>query len=949
MAIKKLTFLICSIVSVFIFQAQSIGQTQTFSTGSAIIDMGSASPTVQNSLKPYGLVYALLKNKHVPVSYVVNAAKVKDGIDFVYSGKNYKGGTFIVSSDYISSDVTTLLNSWANQGVIIDYTTSDLTVNVTYKINFVPKWAMDRTNGSIAVSFLNAAGIPASAYNFKNPSQLDGCDDIFVLPHADPTWDSHSKLYFWNKNNKGSIWAGCHAVSVLENISTGVTGDGTPTNAKMNFLSTNGLLSFFDHNITATPFSNLLPGDPVAQYINKTDNAQLNGSETVYLPKPGSAWNTGAKIITSSPGQVDVPSLSPGIAVENIYGRAYDESTRGYVAYQAAHNIGGTGSDQIAAQRIFFNFSLFALHDKVPPIIDASLSGQLLLTAGVASAPFTATVTGTGTGFTYQWRASVAGTFSAATSASTTFTPSNSITSSTPCIITCVVTESCGRISFDSKKVTVIPPSPTLDLPVVDIIKSIADGCASAAITFNVFTNNADPNAGTRTLLSVTGLGNGTVLTSTNGDITFTPLADFKGVTTGKYQITNGLITSNVNNGAISITVGIAALSPVLTDDGVTALVDNVTVINVLGNDKNNTAASANVHDSLYIRDIPTKPTKGYVYINANGTLSYVSNSTKPTGTDNFQYLACKTTGYCAVGTVSVTLVTNSCAAGQYKNTSDSTIGSLTATDPSIDAYIQTGGSANTNFNGTTFLINGFSNSQRRPVIKFDLSSIPITARITSANISLTFASTFSPTVGVNPFPATIYAVTQLWIETEVTWNSYATATLWTTAGGDFTVAGSDPTFPNTFTDGVIYPAGTVIASNAITSLVQSWVITPSGNLGMIFFPNSSPTTLFPSFHSRSGATSADRPKINIFYKTPPSCLTIPTTYLPIIYPDATTTSSTASVTISPLSNDVNYYGNTNSLVSFTTPANGTASISGNQIIYAPNGSFVGIDADIYC
>jgi len=94
---------------------------------------------------------------------------VKDGIDFSYGVKSYKGGTYVISAEFLSPDVKTLLNSWAAQGVIIDYTNSDLTVNVTYKISFAPKWVMDKTNGNIAVTYLNTAGIPASAYSLKNP------------------------------------------------------------------------------------------------------------------------------------------------------------------------------------------------------------------------------------------------------------------------------------------------------------------------------------------------------------------------------------------------------------------------------------------------------------------------------------------------------------------------------------------------------------------------------------------------------------------------------------------------------------------------------------------------------------------------------------------------------------------------------------------------------------
>jgi hypothetical protein len=172
---KKLTALLCTVVCVCVFQFGVFGQSTTFTKGSAIIDMGSSSPTVSNSLKPYGLVYSLLKNYNVPVNCAVNNTKVKDGIDFVYNGKSFKGGTFIISGDYITSQVQTVLNSWAAQGVLIDYVTEgagNLTVNVTYKLDFVPRWIMDKANGSIGVGFLNAAGIPSSAYSFKQPSQL---------------------------------------------------------------------------------------------------------------------------------------------------------------------------------------------------------------------------------------------------------------------------------------------------------------------------------------------------------------------------------------------------------------------------------------------------------------------------------------------------------------------------------------------------------------------------------------------------------------------------------------------------------------------------------------------------------------------------------------------------------------------------------------------------------
>ena len=161
---------VVSVVAFLCFQLIGISaysQSTTFKSGSAIIDMGAASPTVANSLKPYGLIYSLLNDSNIPVYGVIGQTKVKDGIDFTYNGKSYRGGTYIVPAEFRSTAVNAVLSSWAGQGVVIDYATTDFVVNVTYKMTFAPKWAMDKTNGSVAVAYLTAAGIPASAYSFK--------------------------------------------------------------------------------------------------------------------------------------------------------------------------------------------------------------------------------------------------------------------------------------------------------------------------------------------------------------------------------------------------------------------------------------------------------------------------------------------------------------------------------------------------------------------------------------------------------------------------------------------------------------------------------------------------------------------------------------------------------------------------------------------------------------
>lgn len=108
-----------SILSFFLLTYQTFAQTtETLSSGAFIINMGVTPPTVNNSLKPYGLVYAMLKNFSGPVKWVINPTKPKDGTDFTYNGVQYKAGTFIIPAESRTAVVNSLIASWQSQGVV---------------------------------------------------------------------------------------------------------------------------------------------------------------------------------------------------------------------------------------------------------------------------------------------------------------------------------------------------------------------------------------------------------------------------------------------------------------------------------------------------------------------------------------------------------------------------------------------------------------------------------------------------------------------------------------------------------------------------------------------------------------------------------------------------------------------------------------------------------------
>ena len=54
--------------------------------------MGITPQTYANGLKPYGLIYDLMINYKVPIKWVIEPTKSKDGTDFTYGATSYKGG-----------------------------------------------------------------------------------------------------------------------------------------------------------------------------------------------------------------------------------------------------------------------------------------------------------------------------------------------------------------------------------------------------------------------------------------------------------------------------------------------------------------------------------------------------------------------------------------------------------------------------------------------------------------------------------------------------------------------------------------------------------------------------------------------------------------------------------------------------------------------------------------
>jgi uncharacterized membrane protein len=466
------------LMCIFIGSVHLNAATETISTGSFIINMGVTPQTISNGIKPYGLLYDLLQNYHVPVKWVINGAKGKDGIDFTYNGVDYKGGTFIIQAEYRSASVNARIAFWQGLGVVGVTTAAPISVPVALTITTPPNWTLDQQNGSIAENYIKNAGIPLTAYSFKDPADLDCCDNVFAMPHADPEWSTHSRLYSWNKDCLGAIWAACHAVSALENLY-----DPLDTATQMNFLSIkipknpkpspyaeNSLLIWTDHNDGSTPYTYSYHTDPIMQFMGTLDDATTNGSEQIYMPVLTGSWRPSTKLAVIDPTQADVPLKSPGPAAVVAYGQGFGDNARGKVMYEAGHNHNGNKPENVAAERAFLNFSFFASLDKAPLVsiispTDTFKSAHLYNVNATVSSPITSLP------YSYMWSTmSCGGSFGDPTAPTTTFTPAN-VLDTTPCILRLVVVDGCGRTTFMDKMIVIIP-----GIPKIGLAKKITSG-----------------------------------------------------------------------------------------------------------------------------------------------------------------------------------------------------------------------------------------------------------------------------------------------------------------------------------------------------------------------------------------------------------------------------------------------------------------------------------------
>ena len=149
------TAVLISLVFYFNFSKnnKAIAGTETLPTGSFIINMGITPQTYNNGLKPYGMLFDLLVNYSVPVKWVIEPTKTKDGTDFSFNAINYKGGPFIIPAEYINTTISNRITYWQSQGVQGVYTTSSISVPVYTTLTAFSKSIIDNEGGRDGIMF----------------------------------------------------------------------------------------------------------------------------------------------------------------------------------------------------------------------------------------------------------------------------------------------------------------------------------------------------------------------------------------------------------------------------------------------------------------------------------------------------------------------------------------------------------------------------------------------------------------------------------------------------------------------------------------------------------------------------------------------------------------------------------------------------------------------------
>ncbi len=458
---------------------------------------------------------------------------------------------------------------------------------------------------------------------------------------------------------------------------------------------------------------------------------------------------------------------------------------------------------------------------------------------------------------------------------------------------TIIYTISDGNGGFSTATVTVTVGAQN-DPPVA--LDDAATTNEDTPVTIAVLGNDSDLDGNPLTVVSATA-PNGTVTINPDGTVTYTPNANFNGVDTITYTISDG----NGGFATATITVVVAPVNdaPVAANDTATTPEDAPVTVAVLANDSDVDG------DPLTVTSASTPD--GQVVINPDGTITFTPNP-------NFN------------GTTTVTYVISDGNGGTATATLTLTVAAVN------DVPVANPSTATTN-EDTPVVLPVLANDS-------DLDGDPLTVTAATAqNGTVTILPDgtlrYVPDANFNGTDTVTYTISD-------GQGGTATSTVTVTVNpvNDVPVAGND----NAITpedSPVTIPVlandtdadGNPLTVTAATSPNGTVVINPDGTITFTPNPNfNGPTTISYVISDGQGGTTTATVAVTVTPVNDP----------PVARPDTATTLEDVPVVIAPLANDTDVDGNPLAITAATSP-NGNVVINANgTITFTPDANFNG-------
>ena len=329
---------ICAVSPVFGQGSDGQGGVETLPIGTYIIPMDN---TLQGNfnLKSYGLAVRLL-HANVPLKWIINPTKGKDGFDFTANASrikptagaaasfSFRAGPLAVHPGY-ESQALAVINAYGNN-VAVYQLNAATSVNVDSTLVHKPKVAVfdQGGNGTIHADILQEAGLTVLLHYqlLQNATDIgsDSCFTIATEPHAENVGGATALMSFLLSG--GNFFGQCAAVRsyTQQGVLAGFQEDGA-----------------LGGSVT---YGNLQ--DPMAQFEGAL--ADEGGSVTSFK-------------LTSNPGLRIAYSSNDGARYKAYVGRVAGAPTRGgWVHYLAGHNYNQADISSINGRRMLLNAVLRA-------------------------------------------------------------------------------------------------------------------------------------------------------------------------------------------------------------------------------------------------------------------------------------------------------------------------------------------------------------------------------------------------------------------------------------------------------------------------------------------------------------------------------------------------------------------------------------------------------------